>query len=312
MVRTTPPRPADLSTLFPDLAAHATPAIRLHPRHGAPGPSESSVGGPLLWPASEPWPTCGESHSDCIGSVQRRDDVWHMRAIMDRFEQQHRANPATYRRTKQEQAELDEVLYRLVDPDLIDAAGPPPMYPVLQLYRRDVPWFLGPDDADLLQVLWCPLTHAPEYLPRVVLRWRAADVADPVDTGLLLPELVEDCYTPNPCVLDPEAIIDYPPKDELPRAREARGGLGQRDLARPERRLRPVQPRRRRSRLEDRRLPQRWRVRHWRPIRLQRVRRTAAASPVDRGSGVGLRNRVLAADRGPARTGWQGHRRLGG
>ncbi|MGI5174958.1 hypothetical protein ACQEVZ_01300 [Dactylosporangium sp. CA-152071] len=31
-----------------------------------------------------------------------------------------------------------------------------------QLYRRDVPDFTGPADADLLQVLWCPLDHPEE------------------------------------------------------------------------------------------------------------------------------------------------------
>ncbi|MCX4755842.1 hypothetical protein [Kitasatospora purpeofusca] len=60
--RTTPPRPLDVTSVFPDLAPLAREAIRLHPRPGAPTPYDSSVGGPFLWPADEPWPHCGEQH----------------------------------------------------------------------------------------------------------------------------------------------------------------------------------------------------------------------------------------------------------
>ncbi|MFG2824975.1 DUF1963 domain-containing protein [Kitasatospora sp. NPDC048365] len=64
MTRTTPPRPVDVETLFPELAPLARTAIRLHPRPGRPTPEQSSVGGPLLWPADEPWPVCpSTSHS---------------------------------------------------------------------------------------------------------------------------------------------------------------------------------------------------------------------------------------------------------
>ena len=63
MVRTTPPKPVDDATLFPELVPYARTAIRLHPRPRSPGPHDSSVGGPLLWPADEPWPTCpGSEH----------------------------------------------------------------------------------------------------------------------------------------------------------------------------------------------------------------------------------------------------------
>ncbi|MEY9858495.1 hypothetical protein ABH935_004110 [Catenulispora sp. GAS73] len=66
MVRTTPPRPVDVEALVPEVAPFRRTAIRLHPRPGDPGPLDSSVGGPLLWPADEPWPVCPEpvhSHS---------------------------------------------------------------------------------------------------------------------------------------------------------------------------------------------------------------------------------------------------------
>jgi hypothetical protein len=63
MTRTTPPRPLDLEELFPALTRYARTATLLHPREGIPGVEDSSVGGPLLWPAAEPWPTCSEHDS---------------------------------------------------------------------------------------------------------------------------------------------------------------------------------------------------------------------------------------------------------
>ena len=47
-IRTTPPRPFDVTALFPQLAPPARTATRLHPRPGSPTVHDSSVGGPLL------------------------------------------------------------------------------------------------------------------------------------------------------------------------------------------------------------------------------------------------------------------------
>ncbi|GAA1640921.1 hypothetical protein [Actinoplanes couchii] len=58
MPRTTPPRPADIAALFPSLRDHTATTTRLHPRPGTPARTDSSIGGPLLWPADEPWPHC--------------------------------------------------------------------------------------------------------------------------------------------------------------------------------------------------------------------------------------------------------------
>lgn len=60
MTRHTPPRPLDVERLFPEVVRFKKEAVRLHPRAGDPTYRESSVGGPLLWPAQEPWPTCAE------------------------------------------------------------------------------------------------------------------------------------------------------------------------------------------------------------------------------------------------------------
>jgi hypothetical protein len=60
MRRTTPPKPVDVEEVFPELAALARMTVRLHPRPGTPQNSDSSMGGPLLWPSDEPWPRCAE------------------------------------------------------------------------------------------------------------------------------------------------------------------------------------------------------------------------------------------------------------
>ncbi|GAA2839446.1 YwqG family protein [Crossiella cryophila] len=59
MTRTTRPPALDLAARFPAIAAYARTTVRLHPRRGNPTAQDSHLGGPLLWPAGEPWPSCG-------------------------------------------------------------------------------------------------------------------------------------------------------------------------------------------------------------------------------------------------------------
>ncbi|MFJ7774476.1 hypothetical protein [Streptomyces yangpuensis] len=54
------PIPFDVEAVFPELAGTAREVTLLYPRAGEPGPGDSSIGGPLLWPADEPWPMCAE------------------------------------------------------------------------------------------------------------------------------------------------------------------------------------------------------------------------------------------------------------
>ncbi|MEV4921759.1 hypothetical protein [Streptomyces roseoverticillatus] len=168
VTRTTPPRPLDVTAVFPELCPLARPAIRLHPRPGSPSPHDSSVGGPLLWPADEPWPHCGEVHG-------------------------------LYDSATDEEYE-----------------GPNPMVPVAQLYVRDIPLLRPPAGADLLQVLWCPWEHEPDYKPPTALVWRSA--AEVTDILAAPPESTEgeyDGYVPEPCVLAPEQITEYPDYPDL-------------------------------------------------------------------------------------------------
>ncbi|PRH79134.1 hypothetical protein C6N75_11225 [Streptomyces solincola] len=167
MSRTTPPRPFDVAAAFPRLVPLARTATRLHPRPGSPTPYESSVGGPLLWPAGEPWPYCQEEHEWHDGRV----DDW-----LAGFQQ-----------------------------------GPNAMLPVVQLYVRDAPQLRPPAGADLLQVLWCPCEHPPEYKPPTALVWRSStEVADVLTAPPKTQEVEYEEYVPVPCVLAPEQITEYP------------------------------------------------------------------------------------------------------
>ncbi|WBP87783.1 DUF1963 domain-containing protein [Kitasatospora cathayae] len=70
-----------------------------------------------------------------------------------------------------------------------------------------------PDGTDLLQVLWCPFDHEPGYVPRPeVYRWDSSR-SDLEAAAPARPEGVKGDYLPNPCVLHPERVVDYPSWD---------------------------------------------------------------------------------------------------
>ncbi|GAA1404947.1 hypothetical protein [Catellatospora coxensis] len=227
MARTTPPRPVDIPAVFPELRDHVGTATRLHPRPGAPTVHGSSVGGPLLWPAQEPWPHCTDEH-DYLPSPHRPETVRRWRRILGAAWGRTRRDEQL-QLTEQEQAEL---------PDLDDCAPaelgeqPIAMVPVVQLYRRDTPGFLGPDDTDVLQLLWCPLDHSDlGYNPRVLPVWRRA-----ADVGELLsappePLIVSESYLPEPCVLHPEQVREYEFGGLLPRELDKRILQWEQDMA---------------------------------------------------------------------------------
>ena len=186
----TPPRPVDIAGVFPELAGQERPTVRLHPRRGRPGPRDSSIGGPVLWPAAEPWPRCdaGDRH---VTRVFDPDAGW----------------PGRQRRGG----------FRVAtDPRHIAA----PMVSAAQLFARDVQGLPWPGGTDVCQVLWCPAWHEPDQGPRVRVRWR--DSHDPGLDGPLAVAPPNDAdtakvnYIPNPCSLSPEQVVDYPDWWELP------------------------------------------------------------------------------------------------
>lgn len=215
MTRTTPARPVDIEAVFPELAAHRRTATRLHPRPGNPGPQESSVGGPLLWPADEPWPMCTQPHRRRYGD--RVSDVRLRRRILAEAWSRTPA-PGRQPGPTQEEGDVLRSLKRGRHAPWLEDTDPIPMLALAQLYRRDVPDLAGPSDHDLLQVLWCPFdAHEGRHEPAVELRWRrSADVAD-VLTDQPEPEVVgSEGYVPVACVLDPEQVVEHQDIEALP------------------------------------------------------------------------------------------------
>ncbi|PPS70841.1 hypothetical protein [Streptomyces sp. MH60] len=207
MSRSTPPRPFDVTALFPQLAPLARTATRLHPRAGSPTPHDSSVGGPLLWPADEPWPYCAGPHEwDQVNDPSSPRDVREQRRIQTAAVNRSRGNPRGVEYTPEEKAVLARIHAGHPWPE-----GPIAMVPVAQLYRRDIPALARPggSDADLLQVLWCPFDH-PEH-PRTALFWRsAAAVTDVLAAPPEPPAVQLSDYVPQPCLLAPEEVTEYP------------------------------------------------------------------------------------------------------
>ena len=200
MPRTTPSRPADVEELFPGLAEFRRTATRLHPRPGDPKAQDSSVAGPMLWPADEPWPMCTAVHPKGTGHLLA--DVRLARRI-------HAASEGR-KKTEKEIALLATLRDGLHDPGIGDA-DPIPMLAAAQLWARDIPDLTGPPGYDLLQVFWCPFeAHGPDASVDVALKWRRSQ-----DIGAVLGEQPEplvvgspECV-PQPCDLHPEQIVEH-------------------------------------------------------------------------------------------------------
>jgi hypothetical protein len=209
--RTTPPRPLDVVSLFPELAALARTATRLHPRPGEPTVRDSSVGGPLLWPVGEAWPTCADEHRPQV--LTTLEDVRTRRRIIAAAWQRPRP-PRTNLLTPDEKVVVDRIDAGY-DPALLPAE-PLPLIPLAQFYARDVPDLPCPDGTDLLQVLWCPFDEVMDSRSAVRLRWRrSASVRDLLEHPPEPAFIGQDYYVPEPCVLHPEQVIEYPAYHEL-------------------------------------------------------------------------------------------------
>ncbi|MFG2138679.1 hypothetical protein [Streptomyces sp. NPDC048650] len=209
MTRTTPPRPADVAAVFPRLGPLARTATRLHPRPGSPSRQDSSVGGPLLWPSAEPWPHCEGTHwaPDVLPATSPAD-VRLLREIR---------SAATSRPPEDRFYTPDErAVVARINAGHPCPAGPVALLPVAQLYVREVPDLRPPEGADLLQVLWCPFDHPGEIMPRTELFWRSAAAVGGVLTMPPEPAAMQHRgYLPEPCLLSPEQITEYPLTVEL-------------------------------------------------------------------------------------------------
>jgi len=167
------------------------------------------VGGPLLWPASEPWPYCDGPH-DALGSPVSLEGVRLGRRIRAAALSRPHDNPRFPPFTAEE---LE--IRRRIGVGCPWPEGPVAMLPAAQLYLRDVPLLHPPGQADVLQVLWCPFDHG-NLFPQPVLYWRSAAEITSVLTDPPEPTAVQyDWYLPEPCVLHPELVTEYPNTLEL-------------------------------------------------------------------------------------------------
>ncbi|MEV6978609.1 hypothetical protein [Kitasatospora sp. NPDC093806] len=212
MTRTTPPRPLDITVPFPELAGLARTATRLHPCPGAPTVHDSSVGGPLLWPADEPWPHCDPGYPS-YRPVTTLADVRELRDLLTRAWSRPRG-PQENLLTARESETVDRIhagpAAELLPP------GPLPLIPLVQLYARDAPGLAYPDGTDLLQVLWLPSIGVEGSSEAVQLRWRQASEVRRVLTDPPEPAYVQlRDHVPEPCVLHPERVREFPPYQDL-------------------------------------------------------------------------------------------------
>lgn len=236
-----------LLAALPALAGRVRPAALLRPAAGAPGMRESSVGGPLLWPRDEPWPTCGGPHvRDVREPLTDEERAAWQRIDRGLDERRRSAGGEPQGPTALEAVERAAIMAGAQALDMVtwervrlvrEEAGPPvAMVPLVQVRAADageaaagLPW---PAGTDLVQVLWCPNDHeAPPGAegaaqargsggPTVAVRFRATGAEGAGAAGLLRepphPDLRDASYVPQPCVLDPLVVPDLPPAAELP------------------------------------------------------------------------------------------------
>ncbi|WP_412735979.1 hypothetical protein [Krasilnikovia sp. MM14-A1259] len=212
MTRTSPVPPLDIPALFPGISAFAKTATRLHPRPGEPGISDSHVGGMLLWPTAEPWPTCQQPHVVATKNPIPRELAQQLRRNM---------SPAVM-------AQLAATTPGFSGMEINDDGAfihgsttvtqPTPLVPVAQLRATDIPDLHCPTGTDMLQVLWCPNNHSDsdDFGPAIQIRWRAADTVADALPAAPPAEAHQEEYLPRRCVLHPEQIVEYPWWQELP------------------------------------------------------------------------------------------------
>ncbi|SEL21389.1 hypothetical protein [Streptacidiphilus jiangxiensis] len=231
---TTPVARAALLGRFPELTRYGRTATRLHPRPGAPTAQDSSVGGPLLWPSDEAWPTCTLRHP-----VEKQRPETEQEAAR-RHAQSVEARSRKWLHVAELEALGDRIAPELLARARASAATPPPptgpgsvtwheyeqlpepvvLVPVLQLHRRETSAVPFPDGTDLLQILWCPGRHE-NHGPAARVFWRdAASVTDPLPVMPAPNHVERETFVPRPCVVHPEDVVEYPPICLLPREDE--------------------------------------------------------------------------------------------
>ncbi|MFE3205233.1 hypothetical protein [Embleya sp. NPDC059237] len=220
---------------FPWLGDLARVAMLLNPASGVPDVGDSGVGGPLLWPAGEPWPQCSVGHwvyhRDPLSAAERRE--WQE---MDEARKARARNgtgahnvltheeAAAQKQIMNGASSLDMLTWERISTRPDPCTDPVAMVPVLQLRACDAPRVFEGRDTDLLQVLWCPNDHEHEDVaggypyggPRLELRWRRSTEEGLTPATPPQPRRAADGYIPQPCTLSPVEAQDFPEHDDLP------------------------------------------------------------------------------------------------
>lgn len=201
------------------MAGLARTATRLHPRPGLPTVHDSSVGGPLLWPAEEPWPVRTPAYPP-HGPLTTLADIRARRNLLTDAWARPRG-PRENLLTEQEQEIIDRI--NAGHPPELMPEGPLPLIPVAQLYARDVPALSFPEGTNLLQILWAPFDDIEGCSDAVQLRWRRSSDVTKALTAPPEPSYVTDTdHVPAPCVLHPEEVQEFPPPHLLNEEQDSR------------------------------------------------------------------------------------------
>jgi hypothetical protein len=147
------------------------------------------MGWRILWPENEPWPRCDAT----LPSQHRRE-----------FEQ------ALARARSAKASDIADRTIESILRILESEGGGEPYLPILQIRRDQFPDFPFPGDSDLFQLLWCP-AHWVHEGPGHLAFWRKESVLGPLRTENV-PFSIEPVFE---CVLDPEAVPDFPSVLEL-------------------------------------------------------------------------------------------------
>ncbi|GCE02578.1 hypothetical protein EHYA_10355 [Embleya hyalina] len=220
---------------FPQLGDLARIAVLLNPTSGVPDAGDSGLGGPLSWPADEPWPQCAVGHwihhRDPLSAAERRewqdmDEAREARARNGTGEHNvvTHEEAAAQKRIMNGASGLDLITWERISTRPDPCTDPVAMVPVMQLRAVDVPRAFEGRDADLLQVLWCPNDHDREDVaggnpyggPRLELRWRRGAEQGLTTAAPPQPRRARDGYIPQPCTLSPVEAWDFPEHDDLP------------------------------------------------------------------------------------------------
>jgi len=73
--RTSKPSDVDILAVAPELKSRIRQTVQLHPRFSdEPAPDESKIGGRILWPSDELWPTCEKYRIPLVAVLQLRQE----------------------------------------------------------------------------------------------------------------------------------------------------------------------------------------------------------------------------------------------